>query len=113
MLTRTKSTQKHKKNHEHVDAGRYMGKDSPMDQQQVRTAGEVADDLRVTKSTVHGLIHDGEFPNAFQVGKMWRIPGADLADYIRRNKVKMGITGSSLSSGSASVNNAGGALTVI
>jgi excisionase family DNA binding protein len=84
-----------------------------MDQQTVKTASEIARDFRVGRATVIGLIKHGEFPNAFKAGKLWRIPCADLSAYIQRNKVKMGITRSSLSSGSASVNNVGGALTVI
>lgn len=45
---------------------------------------EVARQLAVHESTVVRLLHRGEFPNAFKVGRAWKIPQTDLEAYVEK-----------------------------
>lgn len=40
--------------------------------------------LGVYTSTVRRMIHRGDFPNAFKVGRVWRIPRQEVTDYIEQ-----------------------------
>lgn len=50
------------------------------------SAQEVAKQLRIADRTVLNLIQRGKFPNAFQVGRVWRIPQADLKAYVEKQR---------------------------
>lgn len=42
--------------------------------------------LGVHGSTVRRMIYRGEFPRAFKVGRVWRIPAVDVAEYIEARR---------------------------
>lgn len=48
---------------------------------------EVAEALSVSNMTVYRLIRDGEI-RAFRVGHGWRVPEADLQEYLARGAVR-------------------------
>jgi len=49
----------------------------------------VAKTLHVSETTVRRLITDGEFPGAFRVRKLVRIPVTDLAEYQHRERERI------------------------
>ncbi len=49
---------------------------------EVLTAGEVANYLRISKTTVCRWCNNGKLP-AFRIGRGWRIQRGDLEQYIR------------------------------
>ena len=51
------------------------------------TSPQVQDLLNVHRNTLRKLIDDGEFPNAFRIGRAIRIPSADIRDFLNRRKV--------------------------
>lgn len=53
---------------------------------EVLTVGEVAEELRIDVSTVRRLIYRKTFPGAFKAGRAWRIPRADLVEYIEKQR---------------------------
>lgn len=53
------------------------------------TAGEVADQLRVSTMTVYRLIRRGELP-AVRVGRNYRVRDGDLANYLDSQVVAPG-----------------------
>lgn len=56
---------------------------------QLLTAAEVADRLRVSTMTVYRLIRSGELP-AVRVGRNYRVREADLAAYLEAQIVEPG-----------------------
>lgn len=48
----------------------------------------VAERLGVSRVTVLRLIWQRRFPNAFKVGSDWRIPAADLEEFISRESLE-------------------------
>jgi len=53
------------------------------------TPTELAKEWRVARLTIHTRIHEGAFPNAFQVGTAWRIPRADIRAYLDKQRRKL------------------------
>lgn len=54
--------------------------------QQLLTAAEVADQLRVSTMTIYRLIRSGELP-AVRVGRNYRVRVSDLAGYLEAQMV--------------------------
>lgn len=52
-----------------------------MPQDQYQTVKDVADRLKVAEATVRHWIKDGQL-RAIDIGKGWRIAGADLAEFL-------------------------------
>ncbi|HEX6681302.1 MAG TPA: helix-turn-helix domain-containing protein [Candidatus Limnocylindrales bacterium] len=50
------------------------------------TVQEVANHLRVTKTTVYRYLNKGIFPGAWQTEEAWRIPQRDVIAYRERNQ---------------------------
>lgn len=48
------------------------------------SAKEVARRLAVHDSTILRLLYRGEFPSAFKVGRVWKIPQADVEAYVEK-----------------------------
>ncbi|MEZ0577817.1 helix-turn-helix domain-containing protein [Nocardioides sp. MH1] len=48
------------------------------------TIAEVATMMRVSKMTVYRLVHNGELP-AVRVGRSFRVPEADVDEYLRKS----------------------------
>ena len=59
-----------------------MTKANPTDLSDVMTIGEIAQNLRVTIRTVQRWCMEGRFPNAYRVGRPWRVPKADVDAFI-------------------------------
>lgn len=63
----------------------------PGDISEVRflTVAEVATVMRVSKMTVYRLVHSGELP-AVRVGRSFRVPEADVNEYLRKSFFQTG-----------------------
>ncbi len=74
-----------------LDSARRTTKDRDVSQgspeQRLLTVAEVADVLRVSNMTVYRLIKAGQI-GAIRVGKNYRIPQADLDDYLEGGVVQ-------------------------
>ena len=42
--------------------------------------------LQISRPTMIGLIHSGEFPNAFRLKTCWRIPLSDYRAFVKRRQ---------------------------
>ena len=60
-----------------------MTKDTPVTHQYV-TPAEIADELRITRMTVHRMIKRGELPALILGPRTYRIPAQAYADYKTR-----------------------------
>ena len=47
---------------------------------------EVARRFDVDDSTVRRLLYHGQFPNAFKVGRLWKIPETDVEEYVEKQR---------------------------
>jgi excisionase family DNA binding protein len=56
-----------------------------VDEQEVLTAQEVAEKLRVTPKTVHNMAASGTLP-AFRVGRLWRFNAKDVQNLVETPK---------------------------
>jgi excisionase family DNA binding protein len=61
---------------------------SPLDLEDVMKISEIAKKVKVNSNTVTRWCNKGYFPNAFRVGSSWRIPRADVENYIRQQTEK-------------------------
>lgn len=55
---------------------------SPLDLEDVMKISEIAKKVMVSDGTVIRWCNNGYFPNAFRVGRSWRIPRIDVENYI-------------------------------
>lgn len=53
---------------------------------QLKTIDEVADYLRVSRTTVYTLVREGKLP-ASKVGREWRVKTEDVDKYLQENQV--------------------------
>ena len=51
------------------------------------TVEELADDLRIHRKVAERYVRGGQFPNAFKVGRDWRIPRSDVEAYKAARRV--------------------------
>ena len=59
---------------------------------EIITPTELADEWRVSHPSILARIREGAFPNAFQVGAVWRIPRSDVEAYLEKQR-KQHLTG--------------------
>ena len=49
---------------------------------------EVASRFDVDGSTIRRALYRNEFPNAFKIGRLWKIPEADLREFVKKQTQK-------------------------
>jgi len=63
-----------------------------MSTETIHTLQEVADLLRVDRSTAQRLVQSGNFPGAFTIGsgkrKFWRVPDSGIQQFRQANEVQ-------------------------
>lgn len=52
------------------------------------TPEELAEYMSVSITTVYRLLHNDDFPGAFRIGQLWRIPESALAAFLEAKAVK-------------------------
>ena len=55
---------------------------SPLDLEDVMKISEISKKVKMSDGTVIRWCNNGYFPNAFRVGRSWRIPRIDVENYI-------------------------------
>ena len=65
------------------------GSERPLAEVRFLTVAEVASLMRVSKMTVHRLVHAGELP-AVRVGRSFRVPEQAVHDYLRVSYIEAG-----------------------
>ena len=53
---------------------------------EIMTVSELQMFLRCSEKTALSLLKDGSFPNAFRIGKRWRIPKTDVVAWTHKQK---------------------------
>lgn len=59
---------------------------------------EVASRFDVDGSTIRRALYRNDFPNAFKIGRLWKIPEADLKVFVEKQKRKRQVAASAVES---------------